>query len=133
MVHNARYQEGMTTSIQAGVAAAPADAAGFMVCPGDLPLLSPEEYRLAADFFMECLREQPQVIVQPVYEQQPGHPVFFAAAYRADLLALSCPDGCRPILQANRSAVVPFTFPTDHCLRDVDTPEAYDAMAKHFF
>jgi molybdenum cofactor cytidylyltransferase len=126
-IHNERYETGMTSSIQAGVAAASAEAQGYLIGLGDMPFLQPDEYRQLADFFQRQLAVDPFCIVVPVFEGQPGHPVIFSAAHRAAILALDFPDGCKPIVAANRQHVAYFSFDTDHCLRDLDTPEAYRA------
>lgn len=125
ILHNPRYEEGMTTSIQAGVAVAPPHATGYMICPGDLPFILPQEYRQIASFFDTRLSQDPQAIVQAVFEGQAGHPVVFSAAHRAAILSLSYPEGCRPVVQAHLSALYPFAFATDHCVRDVDRQEEY--------
>jgi len=44
LVFNSRYQTGMTTSIQTGVAAASPRARGYLICLGDMPALTAEDY-----------------------------------------------------------------------------------------
>ena len=127
--HNDRYQEGMTTSIQAGVRAASDDATGFMICLSDLPLIEPDELDRLIDAFERTRPLDEHLIAVPTFEERRGHPVLFSAAYKPDLLAHQEPEGCRQIIRRNPTHVIEVAMPTDHVLRDVDTPEAYDRLA----
>lgn len=128
LIENPDYRQGMSSSIKAGVAATPPDAAGFMICLADMPLISGEEYRLLTKTLLLALETDPMAIVQPRFQEQAGNPVLFSARYRAALLALEFPEGARPIVQANRNHIVPVSMPTDAVLLDADTPEAYQIL-----
>lgn len=86
---------GMGHSIALGVQATP-DAAGWLVLPGDLPLIKPASLRLVA----EALQDHPLVV--PRHRQQSGHPVGFGRQHQAALLALSGDQGAKSIVQAAR-------------------------------
>ncbi|MCK6695416.1 MAG: nucleotidyltransferase family protein [Thermoanaerobaculia bacterium] len=128
LVENPAFRQGMSSSIKAGVAAARPDAAGFMICLADMPLISGEEYRLLAEALISALETDPMAIVQPRFQEQAGNPVLFSARYRSALLTLEYPEGARPIVQANREHIVPVNMPTDAVLLDADTPEAYQIL-----
>ena len=128
IIHNPNFEQGMTSSIQAGVRAAHPDTQGLMVCLGDMPLLSPTTYRWVLAAFLQHLRQDPQAIVQPMFQGQVGHPVVFSNTYRSSIEALTYPDGCKPILQAHREHLYRIESPTDTVLMDADTPEAYAGM-----
>lgn len=125
VVINPAFSTGMTSSIQTGVATAPAGCGGYMVCLADMPLIVPAEYRLVAAAFEEALAADPLAIVQPRYRGERGNPVVFAPAHRDALLALRHPEGARPVVLANSSHLYPVEMPTDATLCDADTPEAY--------
>ena len=125
VVRNPDYAEGMTTSIRAGVAAADPDAAGFMICLSDLPLIEPEEFTQLADAFREAVRRDPGAIVRPVYKGEPGNPVVFSAAYRPAIAGHQGLTGCKGLIKQHRAHVVEIPMATDHVVCDVDTPEAY--------
>ncbi len=129
-VHNPRYAEGMTTSIQAGVAAAPADVLGYMICLSDLPLVESAEYDRLIDAFQEAHARDPACIVVPEFEGQRGNPVLFAAHYRTAILAEERLTGCRGLVQRHPEHVVRVSMPTDHILRDMDTAEMFAALTE---
>lgn len=126
IVHNDRYAEGMTTSIQTGVGAASPDGAGYMICLSDLPLIEPADLDRLIAAFRDA--EDERRIVMPVFEGRQGNPVLFASAHRAEILAHDEPDGCRAIVRRHREHVLRVEMPDDHVLLDIDTPDAYDRV-----
>ena len=129
-VHNAHYREGMTTSIHAGVAAASPEASGFMICLSDLPLIEPGELDQLIDAFEGRVREDPQCIVIPVHAGRRGNPVLFSAAYQPAILTHAGLMGCKGIVKQNPAHVLEVSLPTDHILRDIDPPAAYEALRR---
>ena len=84
---------GMGDSIADGVRATP-DAAGWLVLPGDLPLVRGESMRAVADALGQ------HAVVMPAYQGVRGHPVGFSAACRDQLLALKGNQGAAPVVIA---------------------------------
>ena len=126
--HNPRYREGMTTSIQAGVQATSEQTAGFMICLSDLPMIEPADLNQLIRAFREATRQHPKPIIRPVHQGKPGNPVTFSVPYKPAILAHQNLKGCQEILKQNRAHVIEIEMPTDHVLRDVDTPDAYRAL-----
>src|SRR5581483_6688072 len=85
VVINPSYQEGMATSLRAGLLALPAEPAGALILLGDQPFVTLDliEQVLAA------ARETPERIVAASYEGQRGNPVYFPRAYFAELRAVT--------------------------------------------
>ncbi len=126
-VKNEHFASGMTSSIQAGIRTAAADTQGYMICLSDLPFIEPEEYlRIMVGFRLNYVRDQ-SCIVLPVYEQRRGNPVIFSSFYQSHLLGHDEPEGCRGIVRAYADHLVKVEMETEHVLRDLDTPEAYEA------
>jgi molybdenum cofactor cytidylyltransferase len=88
---------GMGDSIAAAVRAT-RSAPGWLVLPGDLPLVQPESLRQVA-----AALAQHEVVV-PTYAGETGHPVGFARACRDELLALTGALGAGRIVQAHAAA-----------------------------
>ena len=130
VAYNPDYATGMTSSIQAGIRVASPGASGFMICLADMPLILPEEYSHLAQIFANQLSINSKAIVQPYFGDQPGNPVVFSAYYRTDILNVNWPEGCKPIVQANRTNIYPITFTTNHFVVDLDTPADYQSVSK---
>jgi molybdenum cofactor cytidylyltransferase len=106
-------EQGMGTSIATGVAASP-NTQGWLILPGDLPLIQvPSLLAVAA-----ALPEHPVVV--PQYGQESGHPVGFGALCGADLRALRGDQGARQVVQRHGPA---YHLALDDigCVWDVDT------------
>jgi molybdenum cofactor cytidylyltransferase len=86
---------GMGDSIAAGVRAT-ADAGGWLVLPGDLPLIAPASLRAVAAALAQAS------VVMPMHEGTRGHPVGFAAEHGPALQALQGAEGAAAIVRAWR-------------------------------
>lgn len=84
---------GMGDSIAAGVRAC-VDAPGWLILPGDLPLVRGDTLRTVA----AALVQHPVAV--PVYRGERGHPVGFSTACRDALLDLKGNQGAAPVLRA---------------------------------
>lgn len=107
---------GMSVSIACGVAAS-ADAAGWLVALGDMPLVPTAQHRLVAD----ALRAG-AAIAAPVCRGRRGHPVGFAARFGDELRALAGDEGARALLARHRGALVELAVDDDASWLDIDTP-----------
>ena len=85
--------EGMGDSIAAGVRAT-RDAGGWLILPGDLPLVRADSLRQVAAALPG------HGIVLPRYQGKQGHPVAFAADCGQALLTLGGPQGAALVVRA---------------------------------
>ena len=108
---------GMGDSIAAAVRAT-SDADGWLVLPGDLPLVRPETLRAVAG----AMQDDGAEIVVPVYRGQRGHPVGFTRGCGFALMALSGPMGAASIVRARRAREL--AVDDEGIGVDVDTLEA---------
>jgi molybdenum cofactor cytidylyltransferase len=83
--------EGMGYSIACGVSARP-DASGWLILPGDMPLITPGTLQAVA----RDLRHHAVAYAQ--HHGQRGHPVGFSAELYSELAALSGDDGARRVV-----------------------------------
>jgi molybdenum cofactor cytidylyltransferase len=109
---------GMGDSIAAGVTAT-ADACGWLILPGDLPLIRPDTLRLVARQLMAL--PAGQETVQPSFQGQRGHPVGFRRACGEALRALRGDEGARGVLAQWPPAML--SVGDEGTVLDVDTPE----------
>lgn len=108
--------DGMADSIAAGVRAT-ASAPGWLILPGDLPLIgAPSLLRVA-----QALAEQPVVV--PTFQGERGHPVGFARECFDALATLSGEAGAASVVQRYRQEGRALLLPLDDpgILTDIDT------------
>ena len=90
---------GMGDSIAAGVSIH-ASASGWLVLPGDMPLVKPSSLRAVAD----ALDQQPIAYAQ--HRGRRGHPVGFGAELFSELMMLKGDEGARRLLARYPTAAV---------------------------
>lgn len=104
---------GMGYTIAAGVAAR-SGAPGWLVLPGDMPLVLPDTLLAVAT----ALEQHPVAYAQ--YKGRRGHPVGFAAELYSELILLDNDDGARRVLARYPAHGQEVDDPG--VLMDVDTP-----------
>lgn len=111
-----RGHPGMGDSIAAAVRAT-AQAPGWLILPGDLPLVQPESLQHVA----QALSVSP--VVLPRHAGEKGHPVGFGAACREGLLALSGDVGAASVLRQWQALGQVLTLDLDDAgiVTDIDT------------
>lgn len=123
-IHNPHYDEGMTGSIRTGVSIARGQ--GFMICLGDMVLITPDEYVLIKTAFEQQYSRDIQCILLPEYQEQKGNPVVFSSAYRDAILLHPEEDGCRSLVRSHPEHHCHVPMPTSHILQDIDSPDDYE-------
>lgn len=119
-VPNPSWQDGLGSSIAAGVSALPPDVDAAFIVPGDMPFLDPALLReLAATF----ARSEPHPIVYPATAAgEQRNPVLWPRRFFADLALLSGPGGAKPLIQANIAQAIAVPCADANAFADVDTP-----------
>jgi molybdenum cofactor cytidylyltransferase len=112
---------GMGYSIAAGVAARP-DASGWIVLPGDMPLVTPSTLQRIARALADHL------VVYAEHQGRRGHPVGFSSGLYSDLLGLSGDEGARRLLA--RYPALGLDVDDPGVLVDIDTPRDLDAVRR---
>lgn len=109
---------GMGDSIAAAVRAT-SGADGWLVLPGDLPLVQPESLRAVAAALAR------RAVVVPHFHGRRGHPVGFRAECRDALLAVAGEQGAAPVVQRWQAAggVESLALPDAGIVTDIDTLE----------
>lgn len=118
-VFNPRHQEGMFTSVQAGLAALPHEVDGAFVLPVDIPLIRPASVRALAERFAEA--DAPVLV--PTFRGEPGHPPLLSRAAVAAVLRWSGENGLAGALDALPQQPVPVA--DAQILFDVDDDETF--------
>ncbi len=110
--------DGMGDSIARGVAAT-AGASGWLILPGDLPLVEPQSLLQVA----QGLAALP--VVLPFWQGRQGHPVGFARECRTALMTLRGDVGAAAVVRAHRQAAAVLELHLDDpgIVTDIDTRE----------
>ena len=126
-VLNPDYAAGLSTSLAAGVRAAPEGASGYLIALGDMPAVTAATVSLLCRAFEAA---EPPVMAAPVHAGRRGHPVIFGRDYRAELLHLSGDTGARRLFARHPGRLVEVAVDDVDVLTDVDTEAQYRAAAR---
>jgi molybdenum cofactor cytidylyltransferase len=120
-VVNPRYARGMNTSVGAGIAAVPGDAAGAVVMLADMPFVTAAMVRTLVGRF----RAGDAPLVVSVYGDVLAPPILYGRDLFGELRALDG-DGCgKRVVKAHRAEAVELQWPAA-ALSDLDVPEDVD-------
>jgi molybdenum cofactor cytidylyltransferase len=120
-VHNRDYEEGLSTSLKAGLAALPEDAEGVLVLLGDMPLIRADQLNRLINAFNPT---EGRGIVVPTVRGKRGNPVLFATAMVPEMREIGGDVGARHLLGGHADEVFEIELDDEAALLDVDTPDA---------
>ena len=124
--HAEHYAEGLSASLKAGLAALPEEAEGFLVCLGDMPLVSGAMLdRLIAAFDPE----EGRAIVMPTFRGKQGNPMLWSREFLPEMMSITGDVGARHLVGRHADRLVEVEMADDAVLRDFDTTEAMKALA----
>lgn len=131
-IYNSVYSRGQMSSIQASMSQVRPDASGFMICLGDMPMISSSDYDRLIDEYEITSKVIDRPIIRPTYKKSIGHPVIFHHSYKKDILATPYNQDCRTVIQANKSNYKEIEVSQINYFFDVDTQIDYDRLLRYF-
>ncbi|HMK85923.1 MAG TPA: nucleotidyltransferase family protein, partial [Steroidobacteraceae bacterium] len=120
LVHNPRPGDGQISSQRLGLAALNPNLDAVLVALADQPLINEEDIASLIGAFKK--RPDGTSVVVPRVAGQPGNPVIFSAAVRAEILAGDIDVGCRQWRDAHPAAVAHFDTDNRRFILDIDSP-----------
>jgi len=117
MAVNPDYEQGMSTSIVAGLSLVDSQAQAVMLVLGDQPLIDIQTINRLIDEFYDCDKG----IAIPTYHGKRGHPVIFAMKYKEELLGLKSDIGGRQIIKDHPEDVLEVAVHCESIITDIDT------------
>jgi len=125
IVHNPRYAEGISSSLQRGVAALPQDVDGVIICLGDMPKVA----STVIDKLIAAFNPVEQrAICIPTWHGKRGNPVLLASRFFDEIHEISGDVGARGLLGAYPELICEVEMESDAVLTDIDTPQALDRI-----
>ena len=123
-VYNQDYQQGMYSSVVAGVNSLPAYMKGFFLLPADMPLVKKE----TIEKMLRVYNSTEYDIIYPTYKGRRGHPPLISASL---FPAIKDWDGCgglRALLSQYQNGATQVDVTDQDILTDMDTPEDYNKV-----
>ncbi|HDQ72392.1 MAG TPA: HAD-IIA family hydrolase [Chloroflexi bacterium] len=121
---NWRWEAGMSTSVQVGLAALPPDTSAALFLQCDQPLVTADLLRTLAKRF----RKTGAPIVHPVYAGRRGTPTLFARRLFPELAEVSGDRGGRDLISRYAKEVTTIEVAHADVLSDIDTRADYERL-----
>jgi molybdenum cofactor cytidylyltransferase len=121
VVINPDYQQGMSTSIVAGLILVDPRSQAVMLALGDQPLVTSH----TINQLIEAFNKNRKGIAVPTYRGRRGHPIIFDIKYKAELFKLKGDIGGREIIQNHPKDVFMVAVDSESVISDIDTQEDY--------
>jgi molybdenum cofactor cytidylyltransferase len=119
VIHNPGYQDGLSTSLKAGISAVPEGRTGALVLLADMPRISADIIDLLIRRFEDGGETD---ICAPVFERRRGHPVLWPRRFFPQLLGVSGDTGGRDLLKMNADEISAVEVDTADIHFDIDGP-----------
>lgn len=126
-VINDRYNEGMFSSIQAGVKSLPENTDAFFLLPVDIP--SVKEHTVKK--MMEAYEIIEDGILFPRFDNQNGHPTIIPCSLISEILEKNPEGGLRDILTLHKEKWHYEELADRGILLDMDTMEDFKVLCEH--
>lgn len=120
VVHNPHYDQGLSTSMVAGIAALGDDVDAALVCLGDMPRVTPRHVQRLLAAFDPI---EGRTICVPTFNGKRGNPVLWDRRYFQDMCAVRGDVGARHLIGEYEDAVCEVAMDDAGVLFDIDSPQ----------
>ncbi len=122
VVVNPAYEQGMASSLRAGLSALGPQVAAALIVLADQPFVRPETLNQLAD---QHRRTKAQIVI-PSYQGIRGNPVLIDRSIFPEVMALQGDVGCRAIFGNHLEGTVNVEVEDEGILLDIDNHEDYE-------
>jgi len=124
VVINPNYEQGINSSLKAGISAVPAEAGAALVMLADMPYVSPE---MIASLIARYRSSDAPLVISD-YEGVNAPPMLYDRSLFDELLTMTG-EGCgRQVVKRHREEAEVLSWPAS-ALADIDVPEDYARIA----
>jgi molybdenum cofactor cytidylyltransferase len=128
IVDNPDYQQGMFSSIRAGVSRLGREHEAFFILPADIPLVRPA----TIERLMNAASQNPGKIVYPVFRGKRGHPPLIPSSAAPAILGWNGEGGLKAALNSQENPALEMPVADSNILFDVDTAGDFEEMLRRF-
>jgi molybdenum cofactor cytidylyltransferase len=126
MVFNENYQQGMGTSLKAGLSAVDSETQAALIVLADQPFVRPATLD---QLIAEHRRSRPQIVI-PTYRGFRGNPVLLDRSVFLEVMALGGDIGCRAIFGDHPQGILKVPVDDVGILLDIDRQGDFEALRR---
>ncbi|MEA4923072.1 MAG: histidine phosphatase family protein [Eubacteriaceae bacterium] len=120
---NPDHDEGMFTSIKAGLRAMDRAMDGCFIMPVDCPVFG-------SDVLKKIIRQAEEDFAVPVYMGKKGHPLFVPSAYWEEIISYDGPGGLKGVTDKCFEKMKRIPVDTEGVVLDMDDPAGYEEVKR---
>jgi CTP:molybdopterin cytidylyltransferase MocA len=120
-IKNDQWEQGMFSSVKAGVATIEDPSKGFLLLPVDIPMVEASTINKLVDVFDQSRK----LVCYPTFLGKRGHPPVISAQYRNEILQWANPGGLGGFLRQKQADSIDVDVEDEGILLDIDAPEDY--------
>ena len=121
-VFNKDFENGMASSIKAGLNLLSKNAEAFFICLGDMPMVSP-------DIYNQLIKSKDKKgIIVPTYKGQQGNPVLFDKSIKEKILNIGGDVGAKKILESNKDKILNLEINDQNITRGFNTLDDFSSL-----
>lgn len=124
IVYNPKYDEGMYSSVIAGIEAFPKDIDGFLMLPVDIPNISKNTINSLCQIF----QNESFDIIYPSYNNRRGHPPIISSNLFEGIRSYNGDGGLKKLLKNYQDNIYHLNTLDEGILFDIDTREDYNKL-----
>jgi molybdenum cofactor cytidylyltransferase len=128
IVDNPNYEQGMFSSVQAGVRHLTPSYRAFFIHPVDIPLVRPATFRR----LMAAAADDPAKLYYPVFRGRRGHPPLVPSGLIPDILGWRQDGGLKAVFDDHKELASEVPVADSFILFDIDTPGDYSKLLERF-
>ena len=125
-VYNDKFDEGMFSSIKAGISKLPKYADAFFVLPSDIPSVKENTVKMLIQSF-----EESGDIIFPTFHNDTGHPVLISNSFSHEILFSNPKGGLRDILNLHKGKWKYAVTADRGILLDMDNADDFNLLCEH--
>ena len=121
-VFNKDFENGMASSIKAGLNHSSNNTEAFFICLGDMPMVNSNIYNQLIKS-----RNQKNIIV-PTYNGQQGNPVLFDKSMKEKVIDISGDIGAKKILELNKDKILNLDINDQSITKSFNTQDDFSSL-----
>ena len=119
-VFNKNFESGMASSIKVGLNNLSEKTEAFLICLGDMPMVSP-------DIYNQLIKSKnDKEITVPIYKGQQGNPVLFLKSMKEKLMTLQGDVGAKKILEIHKNKLLNVEINDKGITKDFNTKDNFN-------
>ncbi len=126
-IYNEKYESGMLSSVQKGVATLETGCDCFLLLPVDIPLVRPRTISVIRDAWHAFKSDFS--IIHPTFIGKRGHPPLISSEHIPEILACNSSFGLKGFLDEYNRFAKEIPVIDEFIEKDMDTPEGYEILS----